>query len=93
MTDYKSIQELIVKAALYDEVTTTIRPETLITGDTIGIIFSRGERHSAACIRVGDKYGDPEEAVLYCCKRALNKLLFAPYEDIEVNKENNYENM
>ena len=88
MNDYKSIQELIVKAALYDGVTTTIRPEEMITGDTIGIIFSRDDRHSAARIRVGDKYGDPEEAVLYCCKRALNKLLFVPYEEIEVNKGN-----
>ena len=89
MNDYKSIQDLIVKAALYDGVSTTIRPEEFITGDTMSIIFSRGDRHSATSIRVGDKYGDPEEAVLYCCKRALNDLLFAPYKDIEVNKENN----
>ena len=88
MNDYKSIQELIVKAALYDGVTTTISPQEFITGDTMSITFSRDNRHSATRIRVGDKYGDSEEAVLYCCKRALCKLLFAPYEEIEVKKEN-----
>lgn len=80
MTDYKSIQELIVKAALYDGVTTTIAPHEFITGDTMRITFSKDNRYSAASIRVGDKYGDSEEAVLYACKRALINLLFAPYE-------------
>lgn len=88
MTDYKSIQELIVKAALYDGVTTTISPQEFITGDTMSITFSKDNRYSAATIRVGDKYGDSEEKVLCCCKRALINLLFAPYESIEVNKEN-----
>ena len=87
MTDYKSIQELIVKAALYDGVSTTISPCEFITGDTMSIIFSRGDRRSATRICVGEKYGDSEEKVLYCCKHALNDLLFAPYKDIEVNKE------
>lgn len=93
MNDYKSIQELIVKAALYDRVTTTIAPQEFITGDTMSITFSRGNIHSATSIYVGDKYGDSEEAILYCCKRALRDLLFAPYEEIEVNKENYHENM
>ena len=88
MNDYKSIQELIIKAALYDGVTTTIRPEEFIAGDAMSITFSKDNRHSTASIRVGDKYGDSEEAVLYSCKRALLKLLFGPYEEIEVNKEN-----
>lgn len=88
MNDYKSIQELIVKAALYDGVTTTISPHEFITGDTMRIIFSKDNRHSTATIRVGDKYGDSEEKVLYCCKRALINLFFAPYEEIEVIKEN-----
>ena len=88
MTDYKSIQELIVKAALYDGVTTAIAPHEFITGDTMSITFSKDNRHSATRIRVGDKYGDSEEVILYCCKRALIDLLFAPYEDIEVIKEN-----
>lgn len=87
MNDYKSIQDLIVKAALYDGVSTTISPHEFITGDTMRIIFSKDNRHSATSIRVGDKYGDSEKAILYGCKRALLNLLFAPYEEIEVNKE------
>ena len=90
MNDYKSIQELIIKAALYDGVTTTIAPHEFITGDTMRITFSKDNMHSATSIRVGDKYGDSEEAILYCCKRALRNLLFAPYDKIEVNKEGQY---
>ena len=88
MNDYKSIQELIVKAALYDGVTTIISPQEFITGDTMSVTFSRDNRHSATRICVGDQYGDSEEVILNCCKRALLDLLFAPYEDIKVNKEN-----
>ena len=88
MTDYKSIQELIVKAALHDGVTTIIAPHEFITGDTMRITFSKDNRYSSTSIRVGDKYEDSEEAILYCCKRALRDLLFAPYDEIEVNKEN-----
>lgn len=88
MTDYKSIQELIVKAALYDGVTTTIAPHEFITDDTMSITFCKDNRYSATSIRIGDKYGDSEEVILNCCKRALRNLLFAPYEEIEVNKEN-----
>ena len=88
MNDYKSIQDLVVKAALYDGVTTTIAPQEFITGDTMSITFSRDNRYTAVRIQVGDKYRDSEEVILYCCKRALLDLLFAPYEEIEVNKEN-----
>lgn len=88
MNNYKSIQDLIVKAALYDGVTTTISPQEFITGDTMGITFSKDNRYSATRICVGDKYRDPEEVILNCCKRALRDLLFAPYEDIEVVEEN-----
>ena len=88
MNDYKSIQDLIVKAVLYDGVTTTIAPQEFITGDTMSITFYKDNRCSGTRIRVGDKYGDSEEVVLNCCKRALIDLLFAPYADIEVNKEN-----
>ena len=88
MTDYKSVQELIVKAALYDGVSTTIAPQEFITGDTMSITFYKDNRCSGTRIRVGDKYGDSEEVILNCCKRALRDLLFAPYDKIEVNKEN-----
>lgn len=88
MNDYKSIQDLIVKAALYDGISTTISPDEFIKGDVIKITFSRGKRYSATRIDLLDKYRDPEEVALYCCKRALQDLLFAPYEEIEVKKEN-----
>ena len=87
MTDYKSIQELIVKAALYDGVSTTIAPQEFITGDTMSITFYKDSRCSGTRIRVGDKYGDSEEVILNCCKRALIDLLFAPYKEIEVVEE------
>lgn len=89
MKDYKSVQDLIVKAALYDGVTTTIRPESLISGDTLSIRFSRNNRHAVTHICVNDKYGDSEESALYGCKHALLGLLVAPYEEIGVNKKNN----
>ena len=89
MTDYKSIQELIVKAALYDKVSTTICPYELISGEVLRTTFSKGDRHSATLIDLQHrKYQNHEEEVLYCCKRALLDLLFAPYEKIEVIKEN-----
>lgn len=71
MNDYKSVQELIIKAALYDGVSTTIRSDELIGGrNALRIIFSRDDRHSATCVELSDTYRDPEEAALYGCKRA-----------------------
>ena len=88
MTDYKSIQELIVKAALYDGVSTTIGPSSIISDHILSVTFSRDGRYSHADIYLEDRHRNPEEAALYACKRALLNLLFAPYEEIEVNKEN-----
>jgi hypothetical protein len=89
MNDYKSIQDLIIKAALYDGVSTTICPYELISGDVLRITFSKGDRHSATLIDLQHrKYPNHEEETLYCCKRALRDLLFAPYEEIEVIKGN-----
>ena len=88
MKDFKSVQDLIVKAALHDGVKTTIRSHEFITGDTMIITFSKDNRSSSTSIRVGDKYENSEEVILYRCKRALRDLLFAPYDEIEVNKEN-----
>ena len=89
MADYKSIQELIVKAALYDGVSTTIGPDKLIGGpDILKITFEKDNRYITAHIDTVKGYRDHEEFALSACKRALLKLLFAPYEDISVNKEN-----
>lgn len=84
MKEYKSIQELIIKAALYDGVSTTIGPSEFRGTDVIKVIFSRGTQQIATYIDLLDS----EEAALYSCKRMLCKLLFAPYEEIEVKKEN-----
>lgn len=88
MKDFKSVQDLIVKAALYDSISTTISPAELISGDMLKITFSKNNRHSATHIELADKYRDPEEVALYCCKKALYNLLCNPYEEITYPKEN-----
>ena len=95
MNDYKSIQELIVKAALYDEVSTTISASKLVYGvDVLAITFSKGDRHIAILIDLGyENKTHQEEVNLNVCKRALRDLLFAPYDEIEVKKENHHESM
>lgn len=88
MTEYKSIQELIVKAALYDGVSTTINAEKWFGDENmIRITFSKDNRYSSHAIYTQCKYDNHEELALNGCKRALRNLLFAPYEYIEVNKE------
>ena len=88
MTDYKSVQDLIIKAAMYDKVSTTIRSNELFGGvDVIEIIFSKDDRHSATHIDMYPGVSDHEEMALYSCKNALHKLLWEPYEEIEVVKE------
>lgn len=84
MERYDSLQELIVKAALYDGVSTTISADKLIDGyDVLKITFSKGDRHSSTCLELRD-FKDRESMVLWGCKDALLKLLFAPYKEIEV---------
>ena len=91
MNDYKSIQDLIIKAALYDGVSATISAyEKIGAIDVIRVTFSKDDRYTDTFIDLADRYGDEEyreRANLYACKQALYKLLFAPYEEIEVNKE------
>lgn len=88
MKEFKSVQDLIIKAALYDGVSTTIRREELIGGtDVIRIIFEKNNRYSSTYVCLDDKYALPENAHLCNCKRALYKLLEAPYEDIECTEE------
>lgn len=87
MSDYKSVQDLIVKAAMYDGVTTTIRANELFGGrDVIEIIFSKGDRHSATTIDMESAIINHEDAILYACKKSLYNLLKAPYEEIEICK-------
>lgn len=89
MADYKSVQDLIVKAAMYDGVTTTIRPRQRFEGyNVIELVFSKGNNFSATCIDVNahSTFRYPEDATLYACKSALNELFMRPYRDIEVVK-------
>lgn len=92
MRNYKSVQDLIVKAALYDGVSTTIRATERFGGvNALEITFQKDHRYSGARIDLLD-VGNHEEMSLYVCKSALRKLLWDPYDEIVVNEGNNYEN-
>jgi hypothetical protein len=89
MKEFKSVQDLIVKAALYDGISTTISADELISrGDVLQITFSRDDRYSTAHIELANRYRDAEEVALYCCKHALYDLLCGPYEEITYPEEN-----
>lgn len=93
MSDYKSVQDLIVKAAMYDKVSTTIKANELFGGrDVIEIIFQKGNRYSATNIDVYPGVIDHEGMTLHACKKALRELFMAPYDEIECVKENENEN-
>ena len=86
MNDYKSVQDLIVKAALYDGVSTTIRATERFGGvNALEITFQKGDRWSGTRIDLLN-FSDHEEMSLYACKSALRKLLWAPYDEICVEK-------
>ncbi len=87
MKEFKSVQDLIIKAALYDGISTTIGPSPLVSGHTLSITFSKKGNYSHADIDLEERPRDPEEVALYCCKRALYDLLCYPYEKIECKKE------
>lgn len=88
MNDYKSVQDLIIKAAMYDKVSTTIRANEFFGGrDVIEIIFQKGDRYSATTIGMYPGIIDHEGMTLHACKSALRELFMAPYEEIEYTKE------
>ena len=83
MREYKSAQDLILKAALYDGVSTTIRPGTY--GDKpIEVVFSRKGVCSSVSI---DLMFEDERSILYSMKRALLNLFEYPYKDIVVKEK------
>lgn len=89
MADYKSVQDLIIKAAMHDGVVTTIRPTEKFGGyNVIEFVFSKGDNYSTACIDVNvhSTFKNSEDAALYLCKRALSELFMMPYRDIETVK-------
>lgn len=76
MTDYKSVQDLIIKAALYDRVSTTISADEIIHGvDVLRFTFLKDDRYLSTCIDLVD-FKDHERMTLYCLKDALHKLLW-----------------
>ena len=89
MNDYKSVQDLIVKAAFYDGVTTTIKADNTIVGrDALRITFSKRGECSSTLIDMNDGFRDHETMSLYACKDALHKLLWGIYDKIECKKKN-----
>ena len=85
MNDYKSVQDIIVKAALYDGVSTTISADTDSLGwQILKITFSKDGCHSAAHM---DTHHITEEGALYICKDALHDLLWGRYAEIKVKEE------
>lgn len=83
MREYKNAQDLILKAALYDGVSTTIRPGTNIYCSPIEVVFSRGEHRCAVSF---DFVRDDERYILFGLKQALFNLLEYPYKDIVVEE-------
>ena len=85
MTDYKSVQDLIVKAAFHDNITITINAMEIIGArDVLKITFSRDDYQSDAYIYLHPLYNNPEEIALHSCKHALYELFRGPYEEIVV---------
>jgi hypothetical protein len=80
--EYKSVQDLIIKAALRDGVSTTIRPYTFGT-NAIEVVFTKGVDRTSVAI---DLTFHDEHMVLYMLKSTLFNLFEAPYKNIEVTK-------
>lgn len=88
MTDYKSVQDLIIKAAFHDKITTTISATEIIGArDVLKVTFSKDGYRSCAYIDLCPGYSSPEEVALHSCKHALFELFNAPYKEIEYVKE------
>ena len=85
MNDYKSVRDLIIKAALYDGVSTTIAPP-MENIPAVKITFSKGDRHSTTLVDMDNRFGNYEIVALYACKEAQHKLLWGIYDEIEVNE-------
>lgn len=90
MKDFKSVQELILKAILREGITVTLSPANQSYSPAIAVKFERDGNFVARCIQLEDMgYGDAEEAALYTLKYALFDLLEYPYKQINVGGNNN----
>ena len=86
MYDYKSVQDLIVKAAIYDRISTTISVDETVGGrDVLKIKFSKGDRYAVTYIDLLPTL-DHEAMTLHCCKSALRELFWEPYKDIQYTR-------
>lgn len=80
MTEFKSVQDLILKAALRDGVSTTIKP-TGIAPNAVEVVFSKDADKIAVAI---DLTFEDERMVLHMLKNALFRLFEEPYKNIVV---------
>lgn len=85
MYDYKSIQDLIVKAAIYDGVSTTISADKVPGRDVLTIKFSRDNHYAVTHIDLLPM-PDHEAMTLHACSSALHELFWEPYKDIQYTK-------
>ena len=86
MNNYKSVQDLIVKAALYDGVSTTIAPP-VYNIPAVSITFSKDGRQVTTLIELGNTFRDHEHMTLCYCKDALHELLWGRYAEIKVKED------
>lgn len=82
METYKSVQDLILKAALYDGVATTIRP-TPLANNAVEIVFSKGVDRTSVVI---DLAFIDEHMVLHMLRTTLFRLFEEPYRNIVVKE-------
>ncbi len=90
MKDFKSVQELIVKAILREGITVTLSPASQSVYPAIEVKLNKDHDFIVRRIeleRLG--YSDAEEAALYSLKHALFTLLEQPYRQIEVGGNDN----
>jgi hypothetical protein len=82
MEKYKSVQDLILKAALRDGVSTTIKPIG-IASDAVEIVFTKDNCNSAVSI---DLTFIDERITLNMLRSALFRLFEEPYKNICVKE-------
>ena len=75
MYEFKSVQDLILKAAIRDGVTTTIRSAGVVP-NAIEVTFTKGIDHSSALV---DLRPTDEKMVLSILRRTLFELFEMPY--------------
>ena len=82
MQEFKSVQDLILKAALRDGVSTIIRP-AIISQNAIEVVFAKDLDRSAVSI---DLTFHDERMVLSMLREALFRLFEEPYRNIIVKE-------